>query len=84
MTLLQFDGPVGVVEELLPASVAVVAEVDVKEWVVSGLDGFLDELHAAVLWNSAAFLDVAGCAGTDYVLPDCFAAHTPRDNVVER
>ena len=30
----QFDGPVGVVEELLPASVAVVAEVDVDEGIV--------------------------------------------------
>jgi hypothetical protein len=36
-----------------------------------------------VLRSPAALFDVAGCAGTDYVLPDCFAAHTPWNNVVE-
>ena len=58
------------VEELFPASVAVVAEVDVDEGVVSGLDGLLNELHPGVLWSSAAFFDVAGCAGANNVFPD--------------
>jgi len=39
MTLLQFDGPVGVVEELFPAFVSLVAEMDVDERVVAGLYG---------------------------------------------
>jgi hypothetical protein len=73
-----------VVEELFPASVAVVAEVDVDERVVSGLDGFSCKLHPGMLWNLAAFLDVTRRAGAHYIFPYCFAAHSPRDNVVER
>ena len=46
--LFQFDGPVSVVEELFPAFVSLVAEVDVDERVVAGLDGLFDELHACV------------------------------------
>ena len=38
----QFDGPVSVVEELFPAFVAMVAEMDVDERVVAGLDGLLN------------------------------------------
>ena len=72
------------VEELFPASVSVVAEVDVDEWVVFWLDGLLNELHPGVLWSLAAFLDVAGCAGAHNILPDSFAAHTPWYDVVER
>ena len=34
------------VKELLPASVSVVAEVDVNERIVPGPDGLSDELHA--------------------------------------
>jgi len=48
MTLFQFNRPVRVVEELFPAFVSVVAEVDVDEWVVAGLDGLLDERHAGM------------------------------------
>ena len=36
------------VEELFPAFVSVVAEVDVDEGVVPGLDGLLDERHAGM------------------------------------
>jgi len=36
------------VEELFPAFVSVVAEVDVDEGVVAGLDGLLDERHAGM------------------------------------
>lgn len=72
------------VEELFPASVAVVAEMDVDEWVVSWLDGLLNELHPGVLWSLAAFLDIAGCAGTNNIFPDSFASHTPWYDVVER
>jgi len=38
-----------VVEELFPAFVSVVAEVDVDEGVVPGLDGLFDECHAGML-----------------------------------
>ncbi len=72
------------VEELLPASVSVVAEVDVDKRVVPGPDGLTNKLHAGVLWSSAAFFYVALGAGAHYISPDRFAAHTPGDDVVER
>ncbi len=72
------------VEELFPASVAVMAEVDVDEWVVSWLDRLSNKLHPCVLWSLAAFLDIAGCACTNNIFPDSFASHTPWYDVVER
>jgi hypothetical protein len=73
-----------VVEELFPASVAVMAEVDVYEGVVFRLDRLSNKLHLCVFWSSAAFLDIAGCTGTNNILPDSFASHTPWYDVVER
>ncbi len=72
------------VEELFPASVAVMAEVDVEEGVVPGPDRLSNKLHPGVLWGSAAFFYVAGCAGTNNIFPDSFASHTPWYDVVER
>jgi len=39
--LLQLDGPVGVVQELFPALITLVTEVNVDEWIVSWPGGFL-------------------------------------------
>ncbi len=72
------------VEELFPASVAVMAEVDVDERVVPGLDRLSNKLHPCVFWSSAAFLDIVGCAGTNNIFPDSFASHTAWYDVVER
>jgi len=72
------------VEELFPALVSPVAEVDMDEGVVPGLHGLLYQLHARLMQALAAFPDVAGGTGTDNILPGSFAAHTPRDDVVER
>ncbi len=72
------------VEELFPASVSVVAEVDVDERVVAGLDGLFDEFHAGMFYGLAAFFDVTGRAGTNDVFPGCFTAQAARDYVVER
>ena len=74
----QFDGPVGVVEELLPASVAFVIEVDVDMRVAFGLYWFLDEFHVCLLGGAAAFFDIAACAGADDVVPGAFAAEATR------
>ncbi len=72
------------VEELFPAFVSVVTEVDVDEWVVPGLDGLFNEFHAGMFRGMAAFFDVAGRAGTNDVFPGRFAAQAPWDYVVER
>ncbi len=72
------------VKELLPASVSVVAEVDVNERIVPGPDGLSNKLHPGVFGSSAPFFDVAGCAGAHNISPDRFATHTSWDDVVER
>ena len=41
--LFEFDGPVGVVEELFPAMIAFASEVDVDEGISFWLKGFFDE-----------------------------------------
>ena len=58
------------VEELLPAAITLVAEMNVNERIVPRLDGLLDQLHPGVLRSPAAFFDVAGCAGTNNIFPD--------------
>jgi hypothetical protein len=63
--LLQLDGPVGVVQELFPALVTFVAEVDVDEGIAFRLCGFLDESQSGLLWGPASFFNVAVRAGAD-------------------
>jgi len=73
-----------VVEELLPASVAMVAEMDVDKGIVPGPDWLSDKLHPGALWSSPTLFDIALGAGADNIFPDRFAAHTPGDYMVER
>jgi hypothetical protein len=72
------------VEKLFPASVAVVVQMDVDEGIVPGFDWFFNKLHSCCFGSSASFFDVAFGAGADYVVPCCFAAHTPGDDMVKR
>ena len=71
------------VEELLPAVVALMSEVNVNERIALRLDGFLYKRKAGLLGRSAAFFHIAFGAGTNHISPDWFAAHTPGNNVVE-
>jgi hypothetical protein len=69
MGSLQFNRPVGVVEELLPASVAGLAKMNVDERIVLGSGGLLDERHSGLLGSSASFDDVTFCAGANHIIP---------------
>ena len=71
------------VEELFPASVAMVTEVDVDEGIVPGFDGLFDELHAGLLWSSPPLSDVTCGAGAHDIFPGGFAAQGSGDDVVE-
>ena len=71
------------VEELLPAVVALMSEVNVNERIAFWLDRFLDKCHAGVFGGSAALFHIAFGAGTDHIFPNWFSAHTPGNNVVE-
>ena len=80
---LQLDGPVGVVEELLPATVTLMAQVDVNKWIVFRPNWFFDECHLRLFWSSAAFFDVTISTGTDNIFPDGFSTHAAGDNMVK-
>ena len=57
------------VEELLPAFVSGLAEVDADKRIMLRLGGLLDKGKAGLLWSSAAFSHVAFGAGTDHIFP---------------
>jgi hypothetical protein len=65
----QLNGPVGVVEELLPASVAGLAEVDADERIVFRFGGLLDEGESSLLGSSATFCHVTFGAGANHIFP---------------
>ena len=71
------------VEELLPAVVALMPEVNVNKGITFWLDRFLDELESGLFGRSAAFFHIAFCAGANHIFPGWFYAHTPGNNVVE-
>ena len=83
VTLSKFYGPVCVFQELLPASVSVVAEVDVDKGTMAWFDGLLDELHARLFRCPTTFPDVTSCACADDVFPDSTASHASRNHVIE-
>ena len=58
------------VEELLPAVVALMSEVNVNERIALRLDGFLDKCHTGVFGGSAALFHIAFGAGADHIFPD--------------
>lgn len=71
------------VEELLPAVVALMSEVNMDKRIAFWLDRFLYKRKAGLFGGSAAFFHIAFGAGTNHISPDWFAAHTPGNNVVK-
>ena len=71
------------VEELFPASVAIVTEMDVDEGIAAGPDRLFNEFHVGFLWRSAALFNVACGAGAHDIAPGGFSAQRPGDDVVE-
>lgn len=57
------------VEELLPAFVSGLAEVNVHKRIVLRLGRLLDKGKACLFWGAAAFFHVAFGAGTDHICP---------------
>ena len=72
------------VEELLPAFVALMAEVNMEKGIVLRLYGLSDEYHIGLSWSSAGLFNVAFSTGTNDITPHGFAAHAPGDDMVER
>ena len=79
----EFDGPVGVVEELFPGAVAALVDVEGDDGGVFGFDGLVDECHAGFVGWPAAFFDVAFDAGADDVLPGGFTAAAAGYDMIE-
>jgi len=65
--LRQLDRPVRVIKKLLPAFVSLMTEMDVQQGVAFRFDRCADKCHVGLFRSSAAFLDVASCAGTDNI-----------------
>ena len=72
------------VEELFPAFISVMAEVDMGHRIVPGFYGLFGQLHPGGFWCLAALFDVTRRACTDDIFPGCFATQAARDDVVER
>jgi hypothetical protein len=59
-----------VVKELLPASVTLMAEVEMDKGVSFRPDRFLDEGQLSLFWGPTTLFHVAVSAGTDHICPD--------------
>lgn len=81
--LFEFDGPVGVIEEGLPAGVFILAEADGDDGVTVGLFWFLDEVHASLFGRTTTFAAVAWNTAADEVFPTVAATESTGDDVVE-
>ena len=71
------------VKELLPAFVAVVAEVDMGQWIMPAFDGIFYESHSGDFWCPAALFDVARRTGTNDIFPRGFTAQAPGNDMVQ-
>jgi hypothetical protein len=83
LVLLQFDGPVGLIEELLPACVLVGAQAQADDGVASWLTWGGDEFHVGLVRGAAALLGVASDTAADKVGPGAEALLASWDDVVE-
>ena len=81
--LSQFYGPVCIVEELFPAMVSLVVQVDMYDGVAFWFYRFCDQGHSGLFWCSAAFFYVAFSACTDNIFPCCRSSESSWDDVVE-
>ena len=63
--------------------ISLIAQVDVDDGIVFGLEWFLNQDHTRLLRSSTSFFHVAGGTGTDDICPDGLAACASRDDVVE-
>jgi hypothetical protein len=72
------------VEELLPALVAVVGQMNVDDGVSLGPYGFCDQRHAGLIRRAAALAGVASRAGTNQIFPGRLAPGASRDDMVQR
>ena len=72
------------IEELLPASIALVAQMNMDQRVMFRLDRFFEQLHAGNFRSSAALFDIARRTGADNIVPGSLAPHTPGNNMIQR
>ena len=71
------------VEELFPASVAFVGQVDMDNRVAAGLDGFSNQHHAGLCGGAAAFFDIAFQTCADDITPYRQSAQSAGDYMVQ-
>ena len=72
------------VEELLPASITLMAQENMHKGIVPGLYGLSKKRHPGLLGRSAGFFHIALSTGTDNIFPNRFSAHTPWYDMIQR
>ena len=68
-SVLQFDGPVRLVQECFPALVLGATKSKRDGWIAARLDGLADQFHARLCWRAAALARVATNAGAYQIDP---------------
>ena len=71
------------IEELFPAAISMMIQVNVDKGVTFGLDRFLDKFHSCLLGISPALFNITFDACTDNIFPAVLAANAPWNNVIE-
>ena len=72
------------VEELFPAFIPVMAQMNMQDRIAFGLDRLLNELHVGLLRRSPAFFGVTLSTRTDNIVPGIAAAECSRYDMVQR
>lgn len=68
-SVLQFDGPVRLVQKCFPALVLGATKSKCDGWIAARLDGLADQFHARLCWRAAALARVATDARAHQVDP---------------
>ncbi len=71
------------VQELFPAPVARVPQMDMDERITVRFSGLSDEFHFGLYRGSSPFFGIAANTGTYDVLPHGFSPHAPGKHVIE-
>ena len=82
--LSQFDRPIRVVEELLPAMIPLMAQVHMNGRITFWFYRLFYKSHTRLSRHFAAFFCIAASTGTDDVFPCRGSSAAFRDYVVER
>lgn len=80
--MLEFDVPVGRVEELPPRTITSIRKLYLQAGIVVWLLGYFDEAHIRLFRRSASLFDVAFKTTADQIIPGRPTTLRARNNVI--